>query len=177
MPDINFLEETIRSMRSNLEREKERIEQANEQQEALETLLKQYKKQADELQRVTEERDALKAENEQFKMQQKELDQMSKKLVQKAEHEDLLKVVRTFMNVSRRKNVKKRGYIKMTILELMQVARLTLPEDMQKELENFDDDNLGTPAIGEYVATKIVENEIQNVEAGGSGVVKHSQKE
>lgn len=120
---------------------------------------------------------ALRTENEQLKMQQKELDQMSKKLVQKAEHEDLLKVVQTYMNVSKRKNVKKRGYIKITILELVQVARLTLPEDMQKELENFDDDNSDVPQIGEYVATKIVENEIKNVEAGGTGVVKQSHKE
>jgi len=174
MQNIEVLEDIVRTRRNDLERRKERIAEDNEQQEALETFLQQYEKQSEQLEALTSERDALKAENEQLKMEKKELGNMSQRLVQKAEHEDLIKVLRTYMNTSKRKNAKKRGYIKMVITEMAQSARLTLPEDMLQELDNFDDDNtLDRPAIGEYVAVKNVENEIQNVEAGGTGVAKH----
>lgn len=138
------------------------------------TLLKEKEKELEKYKNLEKELQTVKEENERLKMEQKELGKMSQKLAQKAEHDDLMKVLQTYMNISKRKNAKKRGYIKMVITEMAQSARLTLPEDMLQELDNFDDDNtLDRPAIGEYVAVKNVENEIQNVEANGTGVVKH----
>lgn len=174
MLNLDYLEDIIRSRRNDLERRKEQIVQDSEEQDILESMLQQYVKQARQLEAVTLERDALKAENEQLKMEKSELGKMSQKLVEKTEHDDPIKVLRKYMNISKRKNVKKRGYIKAVILEMSQSAGLTLPEDMIAELEIFDDDNTSDrPTIGEYVAVKNVENEIQNVEANGTGIVKH----
>lgn len=174
MYDTDHIREILSSRRDVLEKRKVQIAQEDSEQEALESLLQQYQKQSEQLAALTAEVATLKSENEQLKMEKKELTQVSQKLVQKAEHDDLTKVLRTYMNISKRKNAKKKGYIKMVIMEMAMSAQLTLPEEMQKELENFDDDTTNDqPAVGEYVQNKYVENEIQNVESGGKGIEKH----
>jgi len=137
-------------------------------------LLKEKEKELEKYKNLEKDLQAFKEENKRQKMELDELKSMSKKLAKKAEHEVLIEFLRTYMHGAKNKNAKKRGDIKMVITEMAQSARLTLPEDMLQELDNFDDDNtLDRPTIGEYVAVKHVENEIQNVEAGGTGVVKH----
>lgn len=137
------------------------------------SVVKRHEKEIEYYKRLENELQTLKDENRRLKMEKKELSMMSQKLAEKAGHDDLMKVLQTYMNKSKRKDAKKREHIKMLITEMAQSARLTLPEEMLQVLDNFDDDNSSDrPMIGEYVSAKYVENEIQ-VEAGGNGVVKN----
>lgn len=144
--EITHAEEVIQSRRSKLEEKEEQLANDKKELECLEELLHNYQKltelvakQEQQCANQAREIEMLKNENLQLKMEKNELNKMSQNLVKKAEQEVAVKVLRSYMNCSKRKDAKKRGYIKMVILEMIQNAKLVIPDDMQEDLEVFDD--------------------------------------
>ncbi len=159
--DFETIYDVVRENRASIERESERLKTRATLNEAIEALLEEYEtlksqnnemaqeiasanKQLDALtlknEKLQSENDELKTERDLLKLQLGELGKMANKVASKTEHEDLIHALRVYMNLSKRKTAKKRGYIKMAILELVAAASVILPEDMKNELETFDDD-------------------------------------
>jgi len=165
--EITHAEEVIQSSKNRLEEERAQLVKAKKQLDLMEEFWLDYKrltelvakqeqqiaaqeKEIEALKKETmqlknenlqlkDENKQMKDENKQLKMERDELNKMSQKLVEKSEQEVVIKWLRSYMNISKRKSAKKRGYIKMVILEEIQNANLEIPEDMREELERFDD--------------------------------------
>lgn len=150
---INTIKDWARDNRASIDRERERLELMNEQQVALEQLLgriTQLENERDDLMRerdeqealatrMRDERDRMAKEKDLLNLKLKELGMMTSKVVKKTDHDDLIDVLRRYMKSSKRKDIRKRGYIKMVIFELVTHSKLELPDDMVEELETFDD--------------------------------------
>ena len=150
---IDTLKDLVHDNRAALEREREQLEAKLEQQEALEALLgriTQLENERDDLMRerdeqealatrMRDERDRMAKEKDLLNLKLKELGMMTSKVVKKTDHDDLIDVLRRYMKSSKRKDIRKRGYIKMVIFELVTHSKLELPDDMVEELETFDD--------------------------------------
>jgi len=143
---IEFLMQVVRQQADQIEQLKQQLDNKDEElakkDEQLEKMRTQLAKKDEQIEQLDNAQEALKSENMQLKMEQKELGKISQTLIKKSEQEVVIRILRIYMNTSKRKNVKKRGYIKMVILEMAQSAHVTLPDDMQEELEYFDDDNI-----------------------------------
>ena len=111
---------------TQLENERDDIMRERDEMEALAT-------------RMRNERDRMAKERDLLSLKLKELGTMASKVVKKADHDDLIDVLRRYMKSSKRKDIRKRGYIKMVIFELVTHSKLELPDDMVEELETFDD--------------------------------------
>lgn len=159
--NLSMFQDFVRERRSDVDRLLEKVQYENEIVNGLEHLLENMQVLKDEnerlekqladrdaqidkheaaMQKMEAERDKYKAEWAEVKMQLEELSKMSTKVVKKTEHEELLKELRKYMNISRRKSLVKRQYVKMMILEIAQSACLVLPDDMMEGLSIFDDE-------------------------------------
>ena len=151
---IDTLKDLVHDNRASIDRERERLELMNEQQVALEQLLgriTQMENERDELvrerdeqealaTRMREERDKLLKETKLLNLKLKELGTMASKVVKKTDHDDLIDVLRRYMKSSKRKDIRKRGYIKMVIFELVTHSKLELPDDIMESHDHLDDD-------------------------------------
>jgi len=184
MNDTDYFDELLRLSQQDLEQQRAKLDQTANLLEMCAQLMEQNKMLISQIETVTAERDAAvrkcaavakerdEARNEsaQLKMEKQEFSKLSQKILQTTAKEAVLDTLRDYMNKSKSKSAKKRGYIKMSILEIAQIKRITLPEDMLQTLETFDDDNPVAPVAKEIVQTKIVQTEILTVEPGGTGV-------
>ena len=71
----------------------------------------------------------------------------------------MLKALRIYINISKRKTLSKRVAVKMMIMELANAIGLSFPEDMVAALEALDDEQETEAGVG-----------IVNVQAGGINV-------
>jgi len=196
---MDMIQDMLRESEAKVEREREKVDLMAEQNKAMEMMLEQVKNLGKEVARLKaeneqlssalekaenqaaqmkKERDEQKAEVAGLKMQLAELNKMANKVVEKTGHDELQRLLRTYMNKSKCKKQQKREYIKTVIMEMVQISGMTLPEDMQALLDSLDDEvEKKTPAPEhlEYVVNKYVENEIGNIEPGGIGVQKQPQ--
>lgn len=108
------------------------------------------------LEQAKAECEGLKEEKKALQMQLAELGKMTSKVAEQTEHGELVKVLRKYMNMSRRKTAKKRGYIKMVVTEMVIGIGLVLPEDMKADLDVFDDDEEKLQVQGDFVMKKEV---------------------
>ena len=98
-------------------------------------------------------------------------------IAKKSSEEGVQKAIQTFVNYSKRKTSDKRAYIKTTLLEFTSVNRISLPEEVSATIDCLDDEQTEPKVqIKEYVAQKLVDTEVQNVEAGATGIVKEIRK-
>ena len=95
----------------------------------------------------TKEADRLRAENERLRlkvqendMKLTELGKLSVGVAKKSSQDEVLKALRTYVNVSKRKTLGKRAAVKVMIMELGNAISLTFPEDMIATLESLDDE-------------------------------------
>ncbi len=65
---------------------------------------------------------------------------LKEKLAGMTGQEDLGKHIFRYLQLTKKKDVKKRGYIKMTIMELLSSAKIPLSDETQQLLDMFDDD-------------------------------------
>lgn len=142
--EFEIMKDYLRQERADIDREKEALQERNDQLKAMEVLLSRAEKAESSLEQMREERDELKQDVKALQMQLDEQQKMAKNMAAKTEDESLVKALRTYMNHSKKKTAKKRGYIKMMITELALSVGLTLPEDMIETLEAFDDDESKT---------------------------------
>ena len=85
-----------------------------------------------------------------------ELGKLSAGVARKSSQDDVLKGLRTYINISKRKTLSKRVAVKMIIMELVNAIDLSLPEDMVATLEALDDETSEPKVLvqGDYVASK-----------------------
>lgn len=158
---LDSIDDYLRQTSSDLERQRERLEeemaqleavrmlrnlveeqqqQIDDQHDELVTLEKQQEVQDAKMAKLQADYDEVKAERDALRLKLSELGKMTNQVALKTESDALIRALRVYMNISRRKTVKKRGYIKMSILELATASNTTLPADMLEELDTFDDD-------------------------------------
>ena len=138
--NLNLINDILNRSRADLDRRKAELNDQAEAQKALEAFVARAIRNEESLEQIRQERDALKDEVRALNMKLSELQKVTAKVAEKTEHDDLLKVLRTYMNRSKNKTAKKRGYIKMVITEMAMTAGLTLPDDMVETLGAFDDE-------------------------------------
>ena len=73
-------------------------------------------------------------------MQLKEMTQLSTGVAKKASQEEVLKVIRTFVNKSKRKRIEKRIAVKEMVLEMTNASGIVLPEDLAATIDALDDE-------------------------------------
>lgn len=139
------VEEQLREDMEALHSQKEGMRQLLADVDSLQSDNEELRAQLEEaeasLEALREERHALKEEISSANVKINELAKMTNKVAAKTEHDDLVGVLRKFMNQSRRKNIQKRIYVKMFIMEIATSSGVTLPEDMCNELKSFDDED------------------------------------
>ena len=88
------------------------------------------------------------SENEDLRsdLQQREIElseqrKLTAGMAKKSSEENLLKALRTYINVSKRKTISKRVAVKMIITEFVNTLKITLPEDLATTLDSLDDDD------------------------------------
>ena len=166
-------------MRRTLGSEKERLTERIEQWEGFmkmadmtDELLSQIDDLNDENERLSVENERLRQEVQEKDMKLSELSKLSVGVAKKSSQDEVLKALRTYVNVSKRKTLSKRVAVKMMIMELGNAIGLTFPEDMIATLEALDDEQT-EPKIavqGDLVMEKHVENEVNGVAARAVGI-------
>lgn len=68
-----------------------------------------------------------------------EMSKLSAGVAKKASQDDLLKALRIYLNVSKRKMIGKREAAKTVITEMLTSAKLNLPDDIMELLDHLDD--------------------------------------
>ena len=129
--------------------------EANDLKLALEAKEEDFAKQETTITRLNEENKALKVENEDLKMKNSELAKMASKVTEKADHEDLIKGIRKYLNLSKNKRAEKKEFIKISLLELVSVLGIELPADVKETLDSFDDEEKATNVViqGDNIGT------------------------
>lgn len=180
--DYEMVRDLLNGRRREVEDEQEALNEKAQMLDAMEKAMEMYSSLNDECERLREQQEngneeidrlmaeikALKDEAKSLKdqlnnkdMQILELGNMAKSMAKGADDDVVVALLRKYMNVSRRKTVKKRGYIKMAVQEITQIANISLPEEMLRELERFDDDdpsvkvNGDMNVMGDYVKDQV----------------------
>lgn len=85
--------------------------------------------------------------------QLEEIKELSIKMADKTAQE-MDKLIFKFLQHAKKKNIKKRGYIKMTLMELVNSAKYSLSDETQQLLDEFDDDvvSMAKDAADDYEA-------------------------
>ena len=166
-PDLDEYKEMMHDVRRALGSEKERLTERIEQLEGVmqmadmtDELLSEIDDLKDENERLSEENERLRQKVQEKEMKLSELSKLSVGVARKSSQDEVLKALRTYINISKRKTLSKRVAVKMMIMELANAIGLSLPEDMVVTLETLDDE-LSEPKVvvqGDYVENKDVEN-------------------
>ena len=87
------------------------------------------------------------------------------RLIKEMKKEVMIQVLTKYVKLSERKVALKKGYIRMVVLELASQEHLTLPEDLRRTLESFDDElqpvtvmNYNAPILNNGTMTGDVRN-------------------
>lgn len=145
--NLEMIQSLLRDSRKEIEAEQERLLERNDLLKAMEALIQevndlheQLEDAQSEVETLTQEVKDLRNEVKERDMQLSELRKVAGKVVEKTEHGDLEKVLRTYVNRSKTKNAKKRGWIKTIINEIMMTSGVQLSKETMEVLETFDDD-------------------------------------
>ena len=145
--DTEELMEATQEVRSQLEREQERIaEEANRIEKQLRTLdatvdlLQENKRLKEELGDARAQLQEEKERSTRLEMQLNEMGKMTASVAGKASHDEVLKALRVFVNKSKRKKMEKRIAVKEMVLELANANGLLLPEDLSASIDSLDDE-------------------------------------
>ena len=182
MKDTEQYTEIAHEMRRGFEREQERLTEKLGQMseylllmDAMDELIAENRKLQEEIASVQQQLADAKRQQAELEMQLTETRKLSEGVVKKSSEEGVVKAISTYVNRSKRKTPDKRAYIKNMILDFANVNGLSLPDELSATIDCLDDEQ-SEPKVQinkmEYVAHKLVENEIQNVEVGGTGVIK-----
>ena len=89
-----------------------------------------------------------------------EMSKLSAGVVKNSSQEELLKVLRTFVNKSKHKRLEKRTAVKEMVLELAVTNNITLPDDLMQTIDALDDEKPVVLSQNTYNAPvgQVVEN-------------------
>lgn len=155
-----------RELEHKLERMREEKEKVDNYLMAIEVarrLTSENEKQAAEIETLRQqlqEEKRLRAEQE---VKLTEVSKLSVGMAKKASEEDIIKVLRTYANRSKRKTPDKRTFAKSAILEIANANNLTLPEDLATTVDGLDDEQAEPKIVIESAADVIAEGGTKNV--------------
>lgn len=147
--NLDDYKETMRDVQRALGSEKERLTERIEQLEGMMRmadmtgdLLSEIDDLKDENERLCAENERLRQEMQEKEMKLSELSKLSVGVARKSSQDEVLKALRTYVNISKRKTLSKRVAVKMMIMEQANAIGLALPEDMVATLESLDDEQV-----------------------------------
>lgn len=147
----------------HLREEKEKVDNYLMAIEVARRLTSENEKQAAEIETLRQqlqEEKRLRAEQE---VKLTEVSKLSVGMAKKASEEDIIKVLRTYANRSKRKTPDKRTFAKSAILEIANANNLTLPEDLATTVDGLDDEQAEPKIVIESAADVIAEGGTKNV--------------
>ena len=160
--NYNELKELVRKARRALEQERDDIQSLAQKVEQMDTFLQILNARdglLSEYEKLQEETDSLRAQLQEKEVQLSEQRKLTTGMAKKSSEDELIKAIRVFINISKRKSLDKRTHIKDMIRDLADAVKLELPDDLMETLAHLDDEQPESPAI-----TTI------NVAAGGINV-------
>jgi DNA repair exonuclease SbcCD ATPase subunit len=98
--------------------------------ESLQQQVEELGEKVDELQRQLEEKE----------LQLTEFSKLTAGVAKKSSQDEVLKALRTFINISKRKTLSKRITVKMVIMEFANSIGLSFPEEVSAVLDSLDDE-------------------------------------
>ena len=136
------------------------LSQVEDLKDENERLTQEVEKLALESEKSAQENDRLRREIVEKDMKLSELSKLSVGVAKKSSQEEVLKALRTYINISKRKTLSKRVAVKVMIMELANAIGIVFPEDMIATLETLDDEQSEPKVLvqGDYVENKGVEN-------------------
>ena len=145
--DLDDYKEMMRDVHRTLGSEKDRLTERIEQLEGFmkmaemtDGLISQIDDLRDENEQLSAENERLRQEVQEKEMKLSELSKLSVGVARKSSQDEVLKALRTYVNISKRKTLSKRVAVKVMIMELGNAMGLTFPEDMVATLESLDDE-------------------------------------
>lgn len=132
-----------RELERECERMTEKMEQMNKYKKAFEiaqSLLSENEKLNDQLKDLQEENESLRQQLQEREVQLSEQRKLTTGMAKKSSEDELIKAIRTFLNISKRKSLDKRVHVKIMIMELVDAANITLPQDLKETLVHLDDE-------------------------------------
>lgn len=143
---IDYME-MAQGARYGIEKESDRLTERLTQMEdyrklldGIDEVIADNKRQQEEIESLQLQLTEEKRQRAELEMKLTELNKLTAGVAKKAEEETLLKVLRTYVNRSKKKTSDKRAYIKSVVLEIAMQNGLTLPDDMADTIDNLDDD-------------------------------------
>ena len=122
--------EEVDDLTEKVERKQEEIDDLDEQLEQKDAEIADLRRQ---LLEVKELKLALET-------QLSELSKLSVGVAKKSSQDDMIRAMRSYLNISKRKTQSKREAAKMVFMELFSSAQVELPEDIKELLEHLDDE-------------------------------------
>ena len=145
--DWDGYKEMMHDVRRAPEGEKDRLMERMERLEGFmkmadmtDDLISQNEDLKGKIERLSGENETLRQELQEKDMKLSELSKLSVGVARKSSQDEVLKALRTYVNISKRKTLSKRMAVKVMIMELATAIGLPLPEDMVATLEALDDE-------------------------------------
>ncbi len=155
-----------RELEHKLERMREEKEKVDNYLMAIEVarrLTSENEKQAAEIKILRQQLQEEKRLRAELEMKMAEMSKLSAGMAKKASEEDVLKVLRTYANRSKRKTLDKRTFAKSAILEIANANNLILPEELATTVESLDDEQAEPKIVIESAGDVIAEGGVKNV--------------
>lgn len=99
-------------------------------------------------------------------MQLNEMNKFSASIAKKSSQDELIKAIRVFINISKRKSLDKRVHVKIIVMELVDAANITLPADLREVLVHLDDEQPDARIVINKAEDVIAEGGVKNVKTG-----------
>ena len=139
----DWLSDARRDLERDHEKLSERIEKINYYQKALDVsdeLLSELEVLKKENDKLRTETDSLRAQLQEKEVQLSEQRKLTTGMAKKSSEDELIKAIRVFINISKRKSLDKRTHIKDMIRDLADAVKLELPDDLRETLAHLDDE-------------------------------------
>ena len=180
MKEKEWYQDRMYEMRRELAQEQERLadkakhlEERMQLMDAMDGLLAENSKQQADIESLQQQLAEERQRRDDVEMKLAELNKLTAGVARKASEEVLLKTIQSYVNKSKQKRPEKRAAAKEWALEMVLSNKLNVPEELAAAIEALDDEQPAEPRTvvnGDLVQNKHVENEIDKVEPGATGI-------
>lgn len=139
LEDLKVWQDGARRM---LENDIEQMKEKLEQKLNLVRLMELTDELLTKIDRLNSELQDERAQRQAAEVKLSELNKLSAGVARKSPQVDILKAMRSYLKISKRKNLAKREAAKMVFTELCASAQMDFPEDIMEELSHLDDEQL-----------------------------------